>query len=72
MWQLELARDYDRDKFGVPARSRKNHIRREMGVQNINGKLIASVMLHLYEEYYNNVRETVYNKYELTVSCWRP
>jgi len=46
------------DVLGVPA-------------QNINGKLIASVVQHLCEEYHGDVRERVYNEYEPTVSCWK-
>jgi hypothetical protein len=46
------------DVLGVPA-------------QNINGKLIASVVQHLCEQYDGDVRERVYNEYEPTVSCWK-
>jgi len=46
------------DVLGVPA-------------QNINGKLIASVVQHLCEQYDGDVRERVYDEYEPTVSCWK-
>jgi len=38
---------------------------------NVNGKLVASVVQHLYEVYNDVVREKVYNDYEPTVTCWK-
>lgn len=46
------------DVLGVPA-------------QNIEAKLIATVVRHLCEQYDGDVRERVYNEYEPTVSYWK-